>query len=35
MGAPRIATNMRLGTRIDKAQTMNNKIASVESKLEV
>ena len=34
MGAPRVATNMRLGTRTDKAQTMSNKIASVESKLD-
>jgi uncharacterized protein (TIGR00106 family) len=34
MGAPRIATNMRLGTRTDKAQTMNDKIASVKSKLD-
>jgi uncharacterized protein (TIGR00106 family) len=33
MGAPRIATNMRLGTRIDKQQTMSDKIASVKSKL--
>ena len=34
MGAPRVATNMRLGTRTDKAQTMSDKIASVESKLD-
>ena len=33
MGAPRVATNMRLGTRIDKNQSMDDKIASVESKL--
>ena len=33
MGAPLIATNVRLGTRIDKIQTMVNKIKSVESKL--
>ncbi len=34
MGAPRVATNMRLGTRNDKTQTMDDKIASVESKLD-
>ena len=34
MGAPRVATNMRLGTRTDKAQTMGDKIASVEQKLD-
>jgi len=34
MGVPRVATNMRLGTRTDKSQTMNNKIASVQSKLD-
>jgi len=34
MGAPRVATNMRLGTRTDKAQTMDDKIASVETKLD-
>lgn len=34
MGAPRVATNMRLGTRTDKTQTMDDKIASVESKLD-
>ncbi len=34
MGAPRVATNMRLGTRTDKAQSMGDKIASVESKLD-
>jgi uncharacterized protein (TIGR00106 family) len=34
MGAPRVATNMRLGTRTDKAQTMSDKIASVEQKLD-
>jgi uncharacterized protein (TIGR00106 family) len=34
MGAPRVATNMRLGTRTDKAQTMNDKIKSVEQKLD-
>ncbi len=34
MGAPRVATNMRLGTRTDKKQTRDDKIASVESKLD-
>jgi uncharacterized protein (TIGR00106 family) len=33
MGVPRIATNLRLGTRVDKAQSMKDKIASVRSKL--
>jgi uncharacterized protein (TIGR00106 family) len=33
MGVPRVATNVRLGTRIDKTQTMADKINSVESKL--
>jgi uncharacterized protein (TIGR00106 family) len=34
MGAPRISTNLRLGTRIDRAQSMDDKIKSVESKLQ-
>ncbi len=34
MGAPRVATNMRLGTRTDKKQSRNDKIASVRSKLD-
>ena len=33
MGAPRVATNMRLGTRIDRAQTMDDKLEAVRSKL--
>lgn len=33
MGAPRISTTIKLGTRTDKAQTMADKISSVESKL--
>lgn len=33
MGAPRVATNIRLGTRTDRDQTMADKIRSVESKL--
>ena len=30
MGAPRISTNLRLGTRSDRVQTMADKVASVE-----
>ncbi len=33
MGVPRISTNVRIGTRIDKEQTMMDKIKSVEEKL--
>jgi len=33
MGVPRISTNMRIGTRIDKDQSMMDKIKSVEEKL--
>jgi uncharacterized protein (TIGR00106 family) len=33
MGAPRISTNMRLGTRTDRAQTMEDKVQSVIDKL--
>lgn len=33
MGAPRISTNIRIGTRTDREQTMNDKIKSVEEKL--
>ena len=33
MGAPRITTTIRLGTRIDRAQTMHDKVRSVEEKL--
>ena len=33
MGVPRISTNMRFGTRTDRAQTMDDKVRSVESKL--
>ena len=32
MGAPRISTNLRVGTRTDRAQTMEEKIKSVEEK---
>lgn len=30
MGAPRIHTNIKLGTRTDRAQTMDDKVASVD-----
>ena len=33
MGAPRISTFVHLGTRTDRAQTMDDKIRSVEAKL--
>ncbi len=33
MGAPRISTTIRLGTRIDKVQTLSDKIESVQAKL--
>jgi len=33
MGAPRISTNIRLGTRTDRQQTMDDKVRSVEEKL--
>ncbi len=35
MGAPRISTTVKLGTRTDRAQTMAEKVASVEEKLGV
>ena len=34
MGAPRIGTTIRLGTRTDREQTMQEKIQSVTSKME-
>jgi len=34
MGAPRISTTLKLGTRTDRDQTMEDKIRSVESKLD-
>ena len=34
MGAPRISTNIRIGTRVDKVQTLQDKIASVQNKLQ-
>lgn len=33
MGAPRISTIIKLGTRTDREQTMDDKVRSVESKL--
>jgi uncharacterized protein (TIGR00106 family) len=33
MGAPRITTTLKLGTRTDRAQTMQDKVRSVEEKL--
>lgn len=33
MGAPRISSTIRLGTRVDKDQTMEDKIKSVQSKI--
>ncbi len=33
MGVPRISTNLRLGTRVDRPQSMEDKVRSVEEKL--
>src|SRR5262245_26045089 len=33
MGAPRISTNLRLGTRTDRTQTMEDKVRSVTEKM--
>jgi uncharacterized protein YqgV (UPF0045/DUF77 family) len=33
MGAPRITTTIKLGTRTDRDQTMADKVRSVEEKL--
>jgi uncharacterized protein (TIGR00106 family) len=33
MGAPRISTNMRVGTRTDRVQTIEDKVRSVTEKL--
>ena len=35
MGAPRITTSIRLGTRVDRKQTMADKVDSVERKLSI
>lgn len=34
MGAPRISTSLKLGTRTDREQSLQDKIDSVESKLD-
>ena len=34
MGVPRISTTIRVGTRVDRTQTMSDKIKSVEEKLD-
>ena len=34
MGAPRISTTIRMGTRVDRDQTMQDKVTSVMDKLE-
>ena len=34
MGAPRITSTLRFGTRTDREQTMQDKVGSVESKLQ-
>ncbi len=33
MGAPRISSTLRFGTRTDRGQTMNDKVRSVEEKM--
>jgi uncharacterized protein (TIGR00106 family) len=33
MGAPRVSTTLRVGTRTDRAQTMDDKVRSVQEKL--
>ena len=33
MGAPRISSSLRFGTRVDREQTMEDKVRSVETKL--
>ena len=33
MGAPRITTTLKLGTRVDRAQSLADKVASVKEKL--
>ncbi|PWB52189.1 MAG: hypothetical protein C3F13_11715 [Anaerolineales bacterium] len=35
MGAPRISSTIRLGTRTDREQTMEDKVRSVQEKLQV
>jgi len=33
MGAPRVSTTLKLGTRVDREQSMEDKVRSVEEKL--
>jgi uncharacterized protein YqgV (UPF0045/DUF77 family) len=33
MGAPRVSTTLKVGTRTDRAQTMEDKVRSVQEKL--
>ena len=33
MGAPRVSTTLRVGTRTDRAQTLEDKVRSVEARL--
>jgi|KBSMisStandDraft_5_1062788.scaffolds.fasta_scaffold1911053_2 uncharacterized protein (TIGR00106 family) len=33
MGAPRVSSSLRFGTRVDRVQTMDDKVQSVEQKL--
>ncbi len=35
MGAPRISSSMRLGTRVDREQSMHDKLSSVYEKMQV
>lgn len=35
MGVPRVSTNIRIGTRVDKVQTLQDKVASVQDQLQV
>ena len=35
MGAPRISCSMRFGTRVDRDQSMEDKLTSVEEKMAV
>jgi uncharacterized protein (TIGR00106 family) len=34
LGAPRVSTNLKLGTRTDRPQSMSDKVKSVQSKLD-
>jgi uncharacterized protein YqgV (UPF0045/DUF77 family) len=34
MGAPRVSTVIKVGTRTDRPQTMDDKVKSVQSKLD-